>query len=148
MKIFRPAPLRRLILVAGLLPAAVVIGDRAYFKLSGRAIRANETTAIQTLRELGSLQSRFRQFDLDNDNVLDYADCLTELSQAGLIDATMVTEGAAGYRFSISASTFDWQCSATPLSRRTGRRNFIICTDGVVRISGSGQATCSAICLQ
>ena len=108
----------------------------------------NETSAIGALRTISSVQAQFREGDRDNDNVLDYAGSLTELSNAGLVDNVLGGGTKSGYTFAMSGSTFDWECSATPVSTSTGTRNFIICTDGVVRFSGSGAATCSSPAIQ
>ena len=108
----------------------------------------NETSAIGALRTISSVQAQFREGDRDNDNVLDYASTLTELSNAGLVDNVLGGGTKSGYVFVMSGSTFDWECSATPVSTSTGTRNFKICTDGVVRFSGGGGATCSSPAIQ
>jgi hypothetical protein len=109
---------------------------------------ANEVQAIGNLRKLSMSQARFREGDMDNDNILDYATTLKELHDAGLIDEDLGSGKAGGYIFSLSGSTFDWLTAATPESETTGTRNFIICTDGVVRFSSSGKASCSSPAIQ
>ena len=109
----------------------------------------NETSAIGALRTISSVQAQFREGDRDNDQTLDYATSLTELSNAGLIDNVLGGGTKSGYVFGMSGDTFDWQCSATPVSSSTGTRNFIICTDGVVRFAGgTGSAACSSPAIQ
>ena len=109
---------------------------------SGKA--SNETSAIGALRTLSSVQAQFREGDRDNDNILDYATSLVELSNAGLVDNVLGSGKRMGYVFSLTGSTFDWQASATPESEKTGARNFVICSDGVVRFSKSEAATCTS----
>ena len=77
-----------------------------------------------------------------------YASSLAELSQVGLIDSVLGSGTKSGYRFSLSGDTYGWQCSATPVSASTGTRNFIVCTDGVVRFSSSGPATRSSAAIE
>ena len=108
----------------------------------------NETSAIGALRTLSSVQAQFREGDRDNDNVLDYATTLAELSNAGLVDNVLGSGTKSGYVYTMSGNTFDWQASATPVSTSTGTRNFTICTDGVVRFSGSGAANCTSAAIQ
>ena len=108
----------------------------------------NETAAIGALRTISSVQAQFREGDRDNDNILDYATALSELSTAGLVDNVLGGGVKSGYSFGLSGSTFDWLATATPVSTSTGTRNFMICTDGVVRFSSSGSATCSSPAIQ
>lgn len=132
-----------------LLPAIVgPIGIVAYDEFSGAQRKRNEEEAIRALRDLASVQAQFREGDRENDNLLDYATTLAELGKAGLIDNDLADGEYRGYKFGLSGSTFDWLATATPISERTGVRNFMICTDGVVRLSRSGPALCSHVCFQ
>ena len=109
---------------------------------------ANETGAVGALRTLFTAQAQFQSGDKENDDFLDYATDLVELSNSGLIDNVLGVGLKSGYVFSISGSTFDWQASATPSSTYSGVRNFKICTDGVVRFAISSPATCSLSAVQ
>jgi prepilin-type N-terminal cleavage/methylation domain-containing protein len=104
----------------------------------------NETAAIGALRTLSSVQAQFRDGDKESDSVLDYASSLAELSNASLIDNVIASGVKSGYSFGVSGSTYEWLATATPVSSNTGTRNFIVCTNGVIRYSGSGPATCSS----
>ena len=109
---------------------------------------ANESSAIGALRTIATTQAQFQSSDKEGDGFLDYAASLTELSNAGLIDNQLGSGTKSGYAFSLSGATFDFECSATPVTSNTGTRNFIVCTDGVVRFSQGGAATCSATAIQ
>ena len=115
--------------------------------LEGRKT-ANEASAIGSLRTLAAAQSMFRGGDKEADNLLDYASDLAELSNVGLVDNVVGAGSKSGYAFSLSGATYEWQCSATPLNENTGRRNFIVCTDGVIRFSTGGAADCSSTGVQ
>ena len=108
----------------------------------------NETAAIGALRTIGSVQAQFREGDRENDSMLDYATSLGELSQVGLIDNVLGSGKKSGYIFSLSGSTYEWLCKATPIDEATGDRNFIVCTDGVVRFSTADEATCRSAAIQ
>ena len=140
--------LKSLVFIAGVMPALVVIGDRAFYKYGEGRIRDNEASAIRALRSLATVQIEFRKGDKDGDGTLDYAVTLRELEKTGLIDQALGSGSVGGYRFSLSGATFDWQGSATPLSPRQGRRNFTICTDGVVHFRINAPVSCHSICIQ
>ncbi|MCZ6689385.1 MAG: prepilin-type N-terminal cleavage/methylation domain-containing protein [Planctomycetota bacterium] len=108
----------------------------------------NETSAIGSLRSLCSSQVQFREGDRERDNILDYATSLAELRDLGLIDNVLGSGTKSGYVFTLSGSTYEWMCSATPISANTGYRNFIICTDGLIRFAPSGAADCSSAAVQ
>lgn len=108
----------------------------------------NETAAIGALRTVSSVQAQFREGDREGDSALDYATDLAELSLAGLIDNVLGRGTKSGYNFSLSGSTYDWQCTATPVNTNTGARNFCVCTDGVVRFATTGGATCTSAAIE
>ena len=111
--------------------------------LEGRK-SANESSAIGSLRSIATVQTQFQTADMEEDGFLDFAASLAELSNAGLIDNLLGDGIKSGYVFGLSGDSFAWQCSATPLNQNTGSRNFVVCTDGVVRFAGPGTpATCS-----
>ena len=105
---------------------------------------SNETRAIGALRTIASVQAQFREGDRENDSSLDYATSLAELSQAGLIDNVLGSGKKAGYIFTLSGSTYAWNCKAVPVDEKAGKRSFIVCTDGVVRFSTADEATCES----
>lgn len=135
----RPRTLRRLVLLAGLAPASMLLVHYGLFGMPSARRARNEAAAERTLRMLEPLQRSFRSQDLDGDGVLDYADCLTELSLAGLIDAELATKGHAGYRFTLSGSTFDWMGTAAPDSPRVGRHQFVRCSRGCFHRGQAGR---------
>jgi hypothetical protein len=127
-----------------LLPAFLApLGIVAYEEYTDARRGRNDSAAIGVLRALSSVQAQFREGDRDSDRILDYATSLAELEKAGLIDDDLADGLHRGYRFGLSGSTFDWLATATPVSERSGIRNFMICTDGVVRFSSTGRAVCS-----
>lgn len=104
----------------------------------------NMTDAIGSLRVIASAQAQFREGDREGDGTLDYATSLAELSQACLIDNVLGSGTKRGYVFSLSGSTYDWRASGTPVDDKTGKRNFTVCTDGVVRFASKGPADCKS----
>ena len=108
----------------------------------------NETAAIGALRTISSVQAQFREGDRDEDGFLDYATSLAELRNVGLIDSVLGSGIKAGYSFSLSGSTYEWKAMATPVSASTATRNYIICTDGVVRFAGRGTADCNSAAIE
>ncbi|MCZ6689637.1 MAG: hypothetical protein O7H41_08550 [Planctomycetota bacterium] len=132
-----------LIIVPIILFAAIAIPNMVGSRMTG-----NETAAIGGLRTIASVQWQFRETDAEGDGNPDFATSLSELVAAGLIDPALGTGTRSGYVFSLSGSTFEWNCSATPVSPRTGTLNFAVCTDGVVRFSGQGAADCMSAAIQ
>ena len=110
-------------------------------------IAGNENAAIASLRTIASSQAQFREGEPEG-GIADYASSLQELSHVGLIDNVLGSGTKSGYVFALSGGTHEWHCTATPMSDRTGTRNFIVCTDGVVRFSTSGGADCSSAAIQ
>ena len=108
----------------------------------------NETAAIGALRTVSSTMAQFREGDREGDSALDYATSIAELSSVGLIDNVLGSGTKSGYVFTLSGSTYEWNCSATPVSNNTGARNFMVCTDGVVRFSSAGAANCTSAAIE
>ena len=119
------------------------IGDADYPPGMG-----NERAAIGALRTISSVQAQFREGDREGDRALDYATNLAELSYVGLIDNVLGSGTKSGYIFSLSGSTYEWLAAATPISERTGTRNFVVCTDGVVRFATDGAANCTSAAIE
>ena len=147
MSRLRPLRLRTLVLLAGLGSAFLfAAATRVRQEIRREIAWENEKAVYRTLRSLHSAQQTFREGDRDGDMTLDYATTLAELGKAGLIGQELASGTCRGYQFSLSGSTFDWQCSATPMSPRHGRRNFVIPTDGVVRFATSPEPAISYMC--
>ena len=108
----------------------------------------SEMAAIVTLEHLAVVQMHFRQTDEDGDDILNFASSLEALHKAGLISGEVASGKLHGYIFSLTRSEDEWKASATPEGAESGSRSFIICTDGVVRFSLSGEATCSSPALR
>lgn len=125
------------ILVTCGVPCLIVIAIAVPTYLETRKT-ANEFLAISQLKALAIAQEKFRVDDWDVDGTFDYADSIQELVEVDLIDSEFAQGARGGYRFSLSGGTYVWQASATPLSSRTGGRNFIICIDGVVHYANEG----------
>ena len=126
-------------------PVVAVIVAIAVPNIIGERKMGNETAAIGALRTVASVQAHFRGEDREGDGFLDYATSLEELSQVGLIDNVLGRGVKSGYVFSLSGSTYEWSCSATPVSASTASRSFIVCVDGVVRFAPAGPpADCSS----
>ncbi|MCZ6689386.1 MAG: hypothetical protein O7H41_07270 [Planctomycetota bacterium] len=107
----------------------------------------NEIAAIGSLRAIASIQAQLHEGDGES-RFHGYASSFEELSHVGLIDNILGSGSKGGYVFALSGGTHEWYCTATPMSDRTGTRNFIVCTDGVVRFSTSGGADCSSAAIQ
>lgn len=129
-------------------PVVFIVAAIAIPNLIEARKTGNETAAIGALRTIASVQAQFREGDREGDSTLDYATSLAELSGVGLIDNVLGSGTKAGYLFSLSGSTYDWQAWATPISSNTGARNFTVCTDGVVRFTSRGLADCMSAPLQ
>ena len=142
----RPTSLKSALLLAGLLPALVYAGDTLYCDLSGNRRRANEAGVMQVLRGISAAQVRFRTEDLEGDGVLDYARNLEELHEAGLITDTVARHAVHGYMINVTGEQFEWKCTARPLSRRAGGRNFSICADGVISFDEHRVPGCERPC--
>ena len=101
----------------------------------GSDVSENEIAAIGSLRTVATVQAQFREGDREGDSSLDYATSMAELSQVGLIDEVLGSGTKSGYLFSLSGSTYSWRAAATPVDEDSGKRNFVICTDGMVRFA-------------
>lgn len=99
-------------------------------------IRANELSAVGALRAISTAQALYREGDMDQNNLLDYAPNLTALAQTHLIDQVLGSGVKSGYRFTIVASLkkpeFQWLAIATPVSGETGERSFATNHTGVI----------------
>ncbi len=100
---------------------------------------------VVKIRTISSIQGQLRYGDSE-EGFRGYVRSLEEMSNVGLIDNVLGSGMKSGYVFSLSGGTDEWHCTATPMSDRTGTRNFIVCTDGAVGFSSSGATTCPVFC--
>ena len=91
---------------------------------------ANEASAISGLRTLHSAESTYMTVN----NTQACGD-LGSLASADLIDPTLASGTKSGYRYEVSPPASGRGCDllATPLSRSTGNRSFMLSDDGVLR---------------
>ena len=91
---------------------------------------ANEGSAISSLRTLHGAQQTYMAIH-DTEVCGD----LTTLGSAKLIDSVLATGEKAGYRYEVTVSSERIGCDlfATPISKSTGTRSFMISHDGVSR---------------
>ena len=144
--------LRKLILTTSIVAAVLYHSPTVLEFLNCGAFtcgkRGNETSAIGALRTITRVQVQYRALLTGGQGAPTYATSLRELSHAGLIDNVLGSGTKSGYRFRLWGDGLDWSCRATPVSTFVGSRNFIVCTDGRVRFSGSGPATGSSPTIQ
>ena len=102
---------------------------------------ANEASAISSLRTLVSAQAMFYQDDREGDGAYDYADSLTELEHADMIDNVLGTGRKSGYCFILfSHVSSTWHAHAEPaLPGETGSRAFYIDETGILRFTTSSR---------
>ena len=105
---------------------------------------SNEAAAIGALRTLTTAQALFREGDKDKNNTLDYANSLTLLKNAGLIDGVLGGGTKQGYLFTVATNSdqFTWSCTASPQSPgKSGDRYFFCDESGVIRFATTAAAT-------
>jgi hypothetical protein len=98
--------------------------------------RSNESEAIASLKKIVTAEQIFHECDKEQDGNLDYG-MLSELSNAGLVDAVLGSGTRSGYVFqacySPSCSEFLWFGTADPEEPRvSGRRYFATGNCGVI----------------
>ncbi|MCZ6690494.1 MAG: DUF2059 domain-containing protein [Planctomycetota bacterium] len=113
------------------------------FSRDGRKVN-EENAAIGALRTISSVQAQFREGDREGDSALDYATSIAELSNVGLIDNVLGSGTKNGYVFTLSGSTYDWKCVAVPADKKSKKRKFVVCVDGVVRFSSGDTPDCTS----
>ena len=103
---------------------------------------SNESSAIGTLRTIGSAQHIFQANDKDKNGAFDYATSLSALASANLIDQVLATGTKSGYLFRIgTADAFFWEATADPqVPGKSGDRYFYVDESGAIRFSTSGTA--------
>ena len=110
---------------------------------------SNEAAAIGGLRTLTTAQALFREGDKDKNNTLDYADALSKLQTAGLIDGVLGAGTKQGYLYAIGAADqFTWSCNANPQSPgKSGDRYFFCDESGVIRFNTTAAASSVSIAI-
>ncbi|GIW71282.1 MAG: prepilin-type N-terminal cleavage/methylation domain-containing protein [Planctomycetota bacterium] len=106
---------------------------------------ANEAAAKSALRTLFTVQNLYREGDRDGNGTLDYADTLTKLLNANLIDEVLASGTKQGYVFTINgASLYTWSATANPeVPGKSGDNYFFIDETGVIRYNTTGTASAS-----
>ena len=129
--------LKRFLILAGLLPALVVIiSSHAGVDEPDWRIEKSEAAVARALAELARAQQKFYDEDLDRNGVQDYASSLAELETAGLIDERLAIGAPHGYVLNVFTNPGITFIDAVPLSPDSGRRCFWIRQDQTV---GSGR---------
>jgi hypothetical protein len=111
---------------------------------------ANEAAAISSLRTLVSTQALFRDLDLNNNSVGDYAGSLRDLAELGLIDGALGSGVKQGYHFSMDneseqTNTYEWAAYGSPGNPgKTGSRYFFVDETGVIRAEHCEPATANS----
>lgn len=129
-----------------MVPIVIILGAVAIPSFLKARREGNEKAAIGALRDIAKVQPQFREGQVDG-GVLQprWASSLGELAEAGLIDHELASGTKRGYAYSLTGTADAWQATATPVSSGMGTRNFIVCTDGIVRwASGEEQAGCDS----
>jgi type IV pilus assembly protein PilA len=101
-------------------------------------ISANETSAIASLKAIGSANERYRlRYDT-------YADTLHSLGQSGIVEENLGSDPGAksGYFFDYWGDTDRWEIVARPFSwGQSGHRSFWADETGVIRFNETADAT-------
>lgn len=123
--------------------AAMALPNFRYARMA-----ANETAAVATLRTIHSAQTLYREHDRDGNGTLDYADYLSVLGAASLVDQQLATSTKQGYHFRMirrlasdgpesvfhDATFFTWNMLSWPEQLgASGTRYFHIDQTGVIR---------------
>lgn len=98
-----------------------------------------EQAAIDTLVAIIEAQASFQADDPDGDGVPDFAASLSELQEAGLIDAERAAGRSGAYEFTLTGGTSEWKCIARPVDEGSDLHLFITCTDAVIRFASKGE---------
>ncbi len=108
---------------------------------------ANESSAIASVRTLGTAQATFLS-TVGNNTA--YAVNIAALGGAGLIDATLALGTKTGYVFTSTgpAGTTAYTSTATASSASTGTRNFFSDESGVIRAETGAAATVASTPIQ
>ncbi len=107
---------------------------------------ANESSAISSLRTIGTAQATYRQTIGGNVN---YATGLVALGPTGanLIDDQLGANAIStktGYNFTMTGTANNFSATGDPVSTSTGVRHFFTNESGVIRFDASTTATASS----
>ncbi len=111
---------------------------------------ANESSAVGSLKTIGSAQTLYREGDKDTNGILDYGNLqqLAGVATGGLIDPALGSGVKSGYNFRAEPSNstdnalFLWWGTANPtVPTTTGDRYFWTNHTGVVYFTSSGVFT-------
>jgi len=111
---------------------------------------ANESSAVSSLRTIGSAQATYYQ---TIGNSVNYATTLVVLGPTGahLIDDTLgsnVTSTKTGYTFTMTGAADSFSANADPSGPTTGTRHFFTNESGVIRYDASAAANASSVPIQ
>jgi type II secretory pathway pseudopilin PulG len=90
---------------------------------------ANENSAVANLRTISNAQATYISSSGG------YYGSVSHLVGEALLDERFAGGGFSGYNYSIIASAFDFTALATPISSTTGRYEYYMVPDGVIRYS-------------
>jgi prepilin-type N-terminal cleavage/methylation domain-containing protein len=90
---------------------------------------ANETSAVANLRTISNAEATYLSSSGGS-----YGD-LTQLVSDRLLDDRFATGGYGGYHYAITASSFAFTATATPISLNSGRYGYYMLPDSVIRYS-------------
>src|SRR5262245_27556345 len=90
---------------------------------------ANESSAVANLRTISNAEATYLSSSGGS-----YGD-LPQLVSDRLLDDRFATGGYGGYNYSITATTFDFTATATPVSSNSGRYGYYMLPDSVIRYS-------------
>jgi len=90
---------------------------------------ANETSAVANLRTISNAEATYLSSSGGS-----YGD-LAQLVSDRLLDDRFATGGHGGYNYAITASSFAFTATATPISSNSGRYGYYMLPDSVIRYS-------------
>jgi len=90
---------------------------------------ANENSAVANLRTISNAEAAYLSASGG------YYGGVADLVNNRLLDDRFAGGSLSGYRYSITASRFEYTATAEPLSASTGRYGYYIVIDGVIRYS-------------
>jgi type II secretory pathway pseudopilin PulG len=90
---------------------------------------ANENSAVANLRTISNAQATYLSSSGG------YYGSISHLVSEALLDERFAGGGFSGYNYTIIASAFDFTALATPISPTTGRYEYYMIPDGVIRYS-------------
>lgn len=92
---------------------------------------ANENSAVANLRTISNAEAAYLSASGG------YYGSISNLVSEQFLDDRFDGGAFAGYTYAIAASNFDYTATATPVSSTTGRYEYYMVPDGVIRYSTS-----------